>query len=210
MGIRGVETWGPTGVAPAMRVLRRDVQRDIGRNAEICATAVVRGEHRWLAGVPDLDPGDHVAAWSSRSGQPSGFQTAVWRRSGDVLVCVSARASALVDWAAAREDLEASAAIVTAMVADQQALVDMSQTVEDLTVALRNRSVIDQAIGVVMAQNRCGSREAFGILRAASQHRNEKLRDVAAGIVQRMSGAPVDPGGFCARPAARPEVSGRP
>jgi AmiR/NasT family two-component response regulator len=42
--------------------------------------------------------------------------------------------------------------------------------------------VIDQALGVVMGQNRCTADEAFDILRTISQNRNGKLRDVAAEI----------------------------
>lgn len=59
-----------------------------------------------------------------------------------------------------------------------------------LQAALTSRAVIDQAIGVVMGQNRCGADEAFGILRTASQHRNVKLRTVAEEIVTAVSGAP--------------------
>lgn len=40
--------------------------------------------------------------------------------------------------------------------------------------------MIDQALGVLMGQQRCSSAEAFKLLRAASNHRNRKLRDVAA------------------------------
>jgi GAF domain-containing protein len=54
---------------------------------------------------------------------------------------------------------------------------------DHLRIALSSRSVIDQAIGIVMAQRRCGPEEAFGILRMISQRRNIKLRVVAAELV---------------------------
>jgi GAF domain-containing protein len=54
---------------------------------------------------------------------------------------------------------------------------------ENLRVALDSRSVIDQAIGILMAQQRCNAEAAFELLRQASQGRNIKLRDVAAQIV---------------------------
>lgn len=79
---------------------------------------------------------------------------------------------------------DAARAVAVAAHAERQARVNT-----DLKQAMESRSVIDQAMGVVMAQNRCGPQEAFGILRHASQHRNAKLRDVAADIVQRVSGA---------------------
>lgn len=56
--------------------------------------------------------------------------------------------------------------------------------------ALVSRSTIDQALGVLMAQNACTSEEAFGILRRESQSRNVKLRDVAALIIERFTGHP--------------------
>lgn len=52
-----------------------------------------------------------------------------------------------------------------------------------LRAALSSRAVIDQAIGIVMAQQRRGPDEAFAILRTASQHRNVALRDIAGGVV---------------------------
>jgi AmiR/NasT family two-component response regulator len=41
-----------------------------------------------------------------------------------------------------------------------------------------------------MAQNRCDADEAFDVLRSASQHRNVKLRDVAAGVLRSVGSAP--------------------
>jgi GAF domain-containing protein len=55
---------------------------------------------------------------------------------------------------------------------------------DHLRVALSSRSVIDQAIGIVMAQRRCDPEEAFGALRTISQRRNIKLRTVAAELVE--------------------------
>ena len=56
--------------------------------------------------------------------------------------------------------------------------------------ALVSRTTIDQAIGVVMAQNRCDADEAFDVLRSASQHRNVKLRDIAAGVLRSVRRTP--------------------
>jgi GAF domain-containing protein len=63
---------------------------------------------------------------------------------------------------------------------------------EDLHAAMRTRQVIDQAMGIIMAQNRCPADQAFAILRKASQNRNIKVRDLAAEIIHRMTGAPPD------------------
>lgn len=61
---------------------------------------------------------------------------------------------------------------------------------EQLDAALRSRAVIDQALGILMAQQRCTAREAFDLLRQASQHRNRKLRQVAADVVTAVTGQP--------------------
>jgi GAF domain-containing protein len=59
--------------------------------------------------------------------------------------------------------------------------------------AMVSSSVIDQAIGILMAQQRCTAGAAFDLLRRASQRRNRKLRDVAAEIVTKVSGGPPEP-----------------
>jgi len=58
---------------------------------------------------------------------------------------------------------------------------------DQLRTALTSRAVIDQGIGIIMGQNRCDAEEAFAMLRSASQHRNVKLRTVAAEIVTAVS-----------------------
>ena len=60
----------------------------------------------------------------------------------------------------------------------------------DLRAALSSRAVIDQALGVVMAENRCSLDEAMAILRSASQNRKVKLREVAAVVVEAVTGSP--------------------
>jgi GAF domain-containing protein len=59
---------------------------------------------------------------------------------------------------------------------------------EQLRSSLASRTVIDQALGVIMAQERCTQSRAFAILRAASQNTNVKLRDIASAIVTGVSG----------------------
>jgi GAF domain-containing protein len=59
---------------------------------------------------------------------------------------------------------------------------------DDLTAALKSRTVIDTAIGAIMAQNRCSRDAAFQILVKTSSHRNVKLREVAAAIISSIAG----------------------
>ena len=67
-------------------------------------------------------------------------------------------------------------------------LVDLATTTADLRAALESRAVIDQAIGIVMAQSRCSAQQAAQLLRQASQHRNVRLRDLAAQMVREVGG----------------------
>lgn len=60
-----------------------------------------------------------------------------------------------------------------------------SKTVSKLQAALASRSTIDQALGVLMVQDRCTREEAFGRLRRVHGHRSVKLRDAAAAISRR-------------------------
>jgi AmiR/NasT family two-component response regulator len=53
---------------------------------------------------------------------------------------------------------------------------------------MQSRTVIDMAVGAIVAENRCGRETAFGILTRASSTRNIKLRDVAAGVITSISG----------------------
>jgi len=76
-------------------------------------------------------------------------------------------------------------------------LAQQATLVEDLETAILSRSVIEQALGVIMGQNRTTRDEAFEILRAASQSRNVKLREVAALIIKNVTGhPPADPPRF--------------
>jgi GAF domain-containing protein len=69
-------------------------------------------------------------------------------------------------------------------------LADKVELTGHLEAALASRTIIDQALGIIMGQNRCTADDAFEILRAASSHRNTKLRDIAHDIITRISGKP--------------------
>lgn len=54
---------------------------------------------------------------------------------------------------------------------------------DDLVAAMQSRTIIDMAVGVIMAQNGSSQEEAVRILTRASNSRNIKLRDVASTVV---------------------------
>ena len=64
---------------------------------------------------------------------------------------------------------------------------------DQLRSSIVSRAVIDQALGVIMATERCPQDKAFALLRSVSQNTNVKIRDLAATIVTRASGEPPRP-----------------
>ena len=65
--------------------------------------------------------------------------------------------------------------------------------IEQLRSSLSSRTVIDQALGIVMAREQCNPARAFAILRSASQNSNVKLRDIASAVVTSITGEPPQP-----------------
>jgi len=59
----------------------------------------------------------------------------------------------------------------------------------NLRATLESRTIIDIAIGIVMAQNRCSQEAAVEILTEASSNSNTKLRDIASSLVDSVGGA---------------------
>jgi GAF domain-containing protein len=60
---------------------------------------------------------------------------------------------------------------------------DQATLTDHLRTALSSRSVIDQAIGIIIGMQRCPPQVAFDMLRTVSQNRNIPLREVAADLV---------------------------
>ena len=59
--------------------------------------------------------------------------------------------------------------------------------------ALLTHAVVDQALGIVMAQRQITSTDAFAVLREASQNSNRKLSAVATELIQAVTGHPPTP-----------------
>lgn len=59
-----------------------------------------------------------------------------------------------------------------------------AELIGHLNAALASRTVIDQAIGMIMATRTCSAAEAFAVLRKMSNDQNVKLRDVAAAMTE--------------------------
>ncbi len=95
-----------------------------------------------------------------------------------------------------RREAEAFASQCAAALTVTLRLTRQAQVQQQLAKAMVSSSIIDHAIGILMAQQRCTAGAAFELLRQASQNRNRKLRDIAADIITKVSGEP---------PQSRPE-----
>jgi len=62
-------------------------------------------------------------------------------------------------------------------------IAQLSDEARNRQAAMESRTVIDMAVGAIMAQNRCTQDEAMTILRRASNGRNIKLKDLAADMM---------------------------
>lgn len=58
------------------------------------------------------------------------------------------------------------------------------ETAADALEAMKSRTTIDLAVGMIMGQNNCNQDEAVKILKSASSSRNIKLRDIAEAMVK--------------------------
>lgn len=76
---------------------------------------------------------------------------------------------------------------------------------EQLQEAVVTRAVIDQALGVLMHARKVSSRQAFEELRRVSQDTNRKVSDIAADVIETLTGHPPEP----PRPLAPPAVTRR-
>lgn len=73
---------------------------------------------------------------------------------------------------------QAAVALLNGQIYDRA--VKVAHQLED---ALENRTTIGQAVGILMQRENVTDTAAFGMLKTASQHGNEKLRDVARALV---------------------------
>jgi GAF domain-containing protein len=71
------------------------------------------------------------------------------------------------------------------VLANTQLYWEARQFTDNMQQAMRSRSAIDQAMGILMADGGRSPDEAFQLLTRASQRENRKLRDIATDIVAR-------------------------
>ena len=149
-------------------MVRIEDTADKARWPEFEAQAASHGIRSCLA-LPLNADGKPVGALNLYSRQASAFGTAAARRAENFAE-------------------NASGALSLAMrLASHAALIDQLRS------SLTSRTVIDQALGIIMAREGCNQARAFAILRSASQNNNVKLRDIAGAVVTSVSGEPPQP-----------------
>lgn len=156
--------------------------------------------------APDLEAEERWPAWVRRAKQKQirsvlGSPLSI---DGDLTACLNLygfTANAFSEDDVRRVEIFA-AQISTALTLARRLEVHERHVI-DADAALRSRAVIDQAVGIIMAQQRCPAQEAMRLLRAHSSNSNRKLRDIAAEIVERTSGVPPEESaGFVRDPGA--------
>ncbi|RJK94195.1 GAF and ANTAR domain-containing protein [Vallicoccus soli] len=158
---------------------------DAGTSGTVLHVPDMRTETRW----PDYAPRAVEAGVLSSMSVPLPLQCEVV----GALNCYSRRPAAFTE--RSEEVARELAAHLAVAVANAVAYTDIAKLASDMQAAMASRAVIEQAKGVIMAQNRCGAEEAFGILRRASQGRNVKLRDLAQQVVEGVGGTTGQPDG---------------
>jgi GAF domain-containing protein len=149
-------------------VVRIEDTNEKARWPEFEAEAASHGIRSCLA-LPLNADGKPVGALNLYSRQASAFGTAEARRAENFAE-------------------NASGALSLAM-----RLASHAALIEQLRSSLTSRTVIDQALGIIMAREQCNQARAFAILRSASQNSNVKLRDIASAVVTSVTGEPPQP-----------------
>jgi GAF domain-containing protein len=159
-------------IANGKAVHVRDQQSD-QRWVQYRSTALGRGVQGSLS-LPFFVEGAPAGALNLYDGKgPDGFDVAAQKRS------------------------EVFAAQAATAVALSQQLRKHERRSDQIAAALRSRSAIDQALGILMVQEKCDAETALGLLRHHSQTTNQKLRDVAVRLVERATGhRPSSPSDF--------------
>ncbi|HWH34012.1 MAG TPA: GAF and ANTAR domain-containing protein, partial [Acidimicrobiales bacterium] len=83
---------------------------------------------------------------------------------------------------------EQFAALAAVTVANARSYIDAARAAEGMREAMRSRSVIEQAKGIIIGRTGCSPERAFELLVQQSQHENRKLREVAASLVAQAGG----------------------
>ena len=148
---------------------------DAGRGGVVLRIDDVRTEERW----PDYVARVRETAVRSSLSVPLPYQG-----SSIGALNIYACTEAAFTSPEALEDGLGAAEMIAVAVANADAHARLADEAHNMRIAMESRAVIEQAKGVLMAQQHVDAEQAFEILRQASQRYNRKLRDIAVGIVE--------------------------
>ena len=147
---------------------------DAAREQRVVSVPDIRAENRW--------PGFSEAAARTGVGSSLSVGIPVIEQLNGALNLYSREAAAFDDEAVELAGAFANYAAVA--LANAHLYETTSALATQLSLAMESRSVIEQAKGVLIAQQGVTADEAFAILSRASQTSNRKLRDLARAIVE--------------------------
>ena len=79
-------------------------------------------------------------------------------------------------------------------------LAQQADLAEHLSRAMAARASVERAVGVLMAQRQISADDAYAILRAGSQHDGRELHEVAAVVIESLTGQPASTTPLSAHP----------
>jgi GAF domain-containing protein len=147
---------------------------DASRGHEVFVISDMRAETRW----PDYCPFAAEHGVRSSLSVPLPVQEEVL---GAINV-YSREADAFGEEAV--ESAQRFASYAAVAIANAQLYQSAAEAAEHMRRAMETRAVIEQAKGILMAQRRCSSQEAFDLLVQSSQRQNVKLRVLAERVVE--------------------------
>ncbi|MGC4758950.1 GAF and ANTAR domain-containing protein [Micromonospora trifolii] len=165
-------------------------ERQYAQGSGPCLAAATAGD---ILPVPDLAAEDRWPDWAERGRKAGlGSSVSVGMPIQEAVVGalnVYARTPHAFDddTVAVLETFAAYAAVALANAQLYESTANLARQMQD---AMASRAVIEQAKGIIMAERRCASNEAFNIRAKVSQDSNRKLRDVAQTLVDRAAGRP--------------------
>ncbi|WP_109003984.1 GAF and ANTAR domain-containing protein [Streptomyces rishiriensis] len=180
----------PTTVASAGAAATKLDEKQYGQDDGPCLQALRTGEEIHVADMREESRWGDYPAYAVDCGVHSSLSLPIAAHTHTAgalnLYAAPPRAFECSDLGA----LRSLAAQATGGIALAQRISETQEFAAQMQTAMQSRSVIDQAIGVIMGRRRCTADEAFGVLRSASQQRNVKLRDVCAELITSITGQP--------------------
>lgn len=181
---------GPYTAACAGELARALDERQYELGNGPCLQAAA--EHRTIS-APDTASDTRWAGWAQRAA--AGGAGSVLSVGLPLLEDVNAALNLYGRRPAAFDDeavivAETFAGYAAVALANAYAYHDAADLARQLQEAMESRAVIEQAKGIVMAEQRCGPDEAFALLARISQNTNRKVRDVATAMVLGVQNTP--------------------